>query len=512
MCEQGRLGRRALFLAGGAIAAVGAIEAFLPSVAFAESTDGTADQTRTVTGRFEPGAPDWYYLPVEVPSGVREIEVVYSYDRPQVPPGAKGNALDFGVFGPEGHELGNHRGFRGWSGGFRDRFTISASSATPGYLAGPIERGTWHVILGPYTVAPQGMNYRVDITLRFGEPGPKFVSNPAPTRAKGRGRAWYRGDGHLHTVYSDGHRTPTELAAAARAAGLDWIISTEHNTPAASHQWGEHAGDDLLIVNGEEVTTRSGHWPAWGLPVGRWIDWRYRANEPGEFRRFVDEVHSVGGLVVAAHPNAPCLGCSWEFRYSLVDAIEVWNGPWTLDDELSVQAWDKLLRDGRWVPAVGDSDAHNPAHVVGLPHNVVHAEDLAVEDILHGLKSGRTWLAESAAVQLDLRAEGRGGRLASIGQRLHGGPGTPVDVVITVGGVPGCAVRLLTPAGVAHTEQVPASGSATVRWSTTAKDTPWVRAEVRRPVATDTTPDTMVALTNPIFLGRAHHAKDAAND
>jgi hypothetical protein len=29
-----------------------------------------------------------------------------------------------------------------------------------------------------------------------------------------------------------------------------------------------------LIVNGEEVTTRSGHWPAWNLPVGEWIDWR----------------------------------------------------------------------------------------------------------------------------------------------------------------------------------------------------------------------------------------------
>jgi hypothetical protein len=30
--------------------------------------------------------------------------------------------------------------------------------------------------------------------------------------------------------------------------------------------------------------------------------------------------------------------------------------------------------------------------------------------------------------------------------------------------------------------------------------TDWVRVEVRRPVPTQTTPDTMVALTNPVFL------------
>jgi hypothetical protein len=75
--------------------------------------------------------------------------------------------------------------------------------------------------------------------------------------------------------------------------------------------------------------------------------------------------------------------------------------------------------------------------------------------------------------------------------------------VVEVRGVPGCEVRFLTPAGQVHAAPVDASGVAEARWSTKAKDTPWVRVEVRRPVATATTPDTMVALTNPIFLGRA---------
>src|SRR5256885_3008748 len=180
MCEQ-PLTRRTLLATSGALAA-GTV---LPGIAFADST-GAA--TRTATGTLPANVDDWFYLPVDVPRGVREIEVVYSYDRPQVPPGAKGNALDIGMFGPAGFQLGNSRGFRGWSGGFRDRFTISAAQATPGYLPGPIEPGRWHVILGPYTVAQQGLSYQVDITLRFGPPDPAFTPHPAPTEAPTRNR------------------------------------------------------------------------------------------------------------------------------------------------------------------------------------------------------------------------------------------------------------------------------------------------------------------------------------
>jgi hypothetical protein len=494
------MNRRTLLASSVLAAAAGVM---LPGVAFAEPSAGEKqDQTKTLTGTLKPDVPDWYYVPIDVPRGVREIEVVYSYDRPQVPAGAKGNALDIGMFDPSGHDLGNARGFRGWSGGFRDRFTISATEATPGYLPGPVERGRWHVILGPYTVARQGLNYRLDITLRFGEPGPAFRPNPAPetAKAKERGRAWYRGDGHLHTVHSDGRRTPAELAAAARAAGLDFFISTEHNTPSASLQWGDHAGPDLLIVNGEEVTTRSGHWPAWGLPAGKWIDWRYRADDKRDFRRFVDDVHRVGGLVVAAHPFATCFACSWEFGYELADVLEVWNGPWTLDDEAAIYAWDGLLRQGVYIPAVGDSDAHNPDQVVALPHNVVLADSLRARDLLAGFRAGHNWIAESSAVDLSFTASA-GGRGAGMGGELRVGTGDEVTFEVTVAGVPGTSVRLLNQNGPQWAQTVDASGAATVRWATQSRYTKWVRAEVRRPVPTATTPDTMVAMTNPIFLG-----------
>jgi hypothetical protein len=49
---------------------------------------------------------------------------------------------------------------------------------------------------------------------------------------------------------------------------------------------------------------------------------------------------------------------------------------------------------------------------------------------------------------------------------------------------------------------LPTSGTGTVTWHTTPQNSRYVRTELRRPVPTSTTADTMVALTNPIFLGR----------
>jgi predicted metal-dependent phosphoesterase TrpH len=88
------------------------------------------------------------------------------------------------------------------------------------------------------------------------------------TRATGRGRDWYRGDCHVHSVHSDGTLTPQQLVVAARAAGLDFIATTDHNAADAHDVWDLNEDDDLLVIVGEEVTTATGHWLALGLPVG----------------------------------------------------------------------------------------------------------------------------------------------------------------------------------------------------------------------------------------------------
>ncbi|MCS0600331.1 CehA/McbA family metallohydrolase [Streptomyces sp. LP11] len=456
-------------------------------------------------GTLAPGSPDYVYLPFEVPPGTREVRVSYTYDKPPTPPGTPGNALDIGLFDERGTEPGGD-GFRGWSGGARAEFFVRADEATPGYLTGPLRPGTWHIALGPYTVAPQGLSYEVTVTLTEGAAGPVTEPVYPPERAAGRGRDWYRGDCHLHSWHSDGRRTPQEIAALARAAGLDFVNSSDHNTSAAHPHWADTAGADLLVLLGEEVTTRNGHVLALGTDPGTFTDWRYRARDH-RWPHVARGVRRAGGLVVPAHPYGDCPGCSWKFGYGEADAVEVWNGPWTPDDELALATWDGLLvacarEGGAWLPAMGNSDAHRDPDVVGHPQTVVLANELSRAAILAGLRAGRSYVAESRAVSLDLSVSAESGEQAGIGERLAVPGGTPVTVRLAVSGAPRCAVRLVTDQGVLYTgDPLPVSGAGVLEWRTSPARSAYVRAEVRHATALGPVPGAMAALTNPVFLG-----------
>ncbi|MEU7403009.1 CehA/McbA family metallohydrolase, partial [Streptomyces sp. NPDC044948] len=467
MCEDDHehdhagIGRRAVFVTGAAAALT------LGSVSFASAAP-REQRTRTVRGTLPPGAPDFVYVPVEVPRGVREIRVAYTYDRPAVPAGTQGNALDIGLFDERGTGLGG-RGFRGWSGGARTEFFVRADEATPGYVPGPVRAGTWHIALGPYTVAPRGLAYEITITLTYGEPDRTPRPVYPPERAGGRGRAWYRGDCHLHSEYSDGRYTLAEIAGLARAAGLDFINSSEHNTHSAHPHWAELAGDDLLILLGEEVTTRNGHVVALGTDPGTFVDWRYRARD-NRFGRFARQIRRAGGLVVPAHPHATCIGCNWKFGFGEADAVEVWNGAYTPDDEVALADWDGMLvaavRDGGgaggrgWLPAMGSSDSHRSPDVIGRPQTVVLADDLTREAIQEGIRAGRSYVAESSKVSLSFGASGGRGEHAGIGERLRVDGDTPVTVRLEVSGAPRCTVRFVTDQGVLFTgDPLPESGT-----------------------------------------------------
>lgn len=313
------------------------------------------------------------------------------------------------------------------------------------------------------------------------------------------GNGWYRGDAHVHSTYSDGELTPAQLVSQARAAGLDFIATTEHNAAAAPDAWSEVAGEDLLVILGEEATTETGHWLALGLPPGEVVDWRYRARD-GVIDEHVAAVRRVGGVAVAAHPYAPFPTGAFLYPFEGFDAIEVWNGLWTSDrpwqsnNEAAVAEWGRSLaisiHNGRWRPAMGGSDTHL-SDQIGTPQIVVWAEELGAEAILAGLRAGRCWIAESATIDLVVTARA-GDRTAGVGEGLLT-EGEPVVIEIEVHGVAAGTVSLHTDWGTVH--RAPVSGSTgSVRWSTSAAESAFVRVEVRHPDGS------MAALTNPIVL------------
>src|SRR4051812_28049455 len=102
-------------------------------------------------GRFERDHQKRYaHVPFEVPDGVRALHVRYGYSEriASDPLLGGGNTLDIGLFDPRGIAPSSS-GFRGWSGSEKLDFWLAETWATPPYLAGPVSRGTWHVLLGP---------------------------------------------------------------------------------------------------------------------------------------------------------------------------------------------------------------------------------------------------------------------------------------------------------------------------------------------------------------------------
>ncbi len=332
-------------------------------------------------------------IPVEVPPGCAGLTVTLAYT---------GGVLDLGCRGPAG--------FRGWSGGARDRYTITPTAATPGYLPGELEPGEWHVMFGLHRVPDAGLPWQLTVEL-----GPAAVPDPPPAppvpdRPPRRelpavdGMTWLAGDLHAHTVYSDGTLGIDELAASAASRGLDFLAVTDHNSvshhpalPAASARAG------VILVPGQEVTTDRGHANAFG-DIG-WIDFRQPAGA------WVTDTAARGGLLSINHPLAA--DCAWKQPLAVRPPLaEVWHWSWLARDWGGPLAWWRA-----WDPAVtpiGGSDFHSPeqGRPLGSPTTWVLCAEPTVDGVLAGLAAGHTAISADPRGPLLLRC---GSELVALG-------------------------------------------------------------------------------------------------
>lgn len=217
----------------------------------------------------------------------------------------------------------------------------------------------------------------------------------------------YSGNMHIHTSYSDGEKLHAEIAAEAIAAGLDYIIVTDHNvyvTGVEGYYENEHGR--VLLMTGEEVHNvrrqpQASHFLAYG--AGKEL-----ARHAPDPQALIDETLGAGGYGFLAHPHerdlplidSPDLGWhDWDIEG--FSGLEIWNymssfknavaarleklrwknklvsalvGLWmTLHPERYVTGpepetlalWDDFLSRGMRVAAIGNSDAHGTPMSLG---------------------------------------------------------------------------------------------------------------------------------------------------
>ena len=431
------------------------------------------------------------HVPFAVPDGVRQIHLRVTYnDRIDSSPLVSGgNTLDIGLFDQRGLATGGP-GFRGWSGSSRSAITIDADWATPPYRAEQLSAGEWHVLLKAYKVGTNGLDYAVAIWFNPDLPAPLPITLPAtPPRRDAVSPAlepnWYRGDLHLHTIYSDGGAHPAQVAAAAAEAGLDFFGITDHNRAQSPRELAPQGHGWPVLVPGVEVTTYAGHFNVWG--TDDWFDFR----DPSEagLRSAMEAAIATGGLVSINHPKP--FGPPWEYQdlVPLAYGIEVWNGRWSRLNHVSTRFWDERLRRGERPVALAGSDMHQlglaghpddplaPAKL-GHPTLWLHAPDgLTTDSILAALLAGQCFVSESpSGPQLYLSRHGD-------------------DVVCRVGGGGGDALVVVGNPGIVFAHPI-ADDDQEVRvtLSTLPTGLTYLRAELHRAAGG------IGALTNPIWL------------
>ncbi len=261
---------------------------------------------------------------------------------------------------------------------------------------------------------------------------------------------------HLHSCYSDGSGTLREITAAARAAGTDFFVLSDHDTlqPRRDGWHGWH--DGVLVIAGVEISCkRHCHVVATGpdevaglrhKPLRRVLfDLRNQ-----RARAFVAHSHparihgwhlKAGGLNEWEVPGFTGVEL-WAFLHDVTDGLYVWQIPSLLTlyrhritgphpDTLA--HYDLITRKRRFV-ALGSLDNHAVAvpffgarilpYEVGFRtlRNHVLVEDLAgdaadADRVMDAIADGRVFLA------LDLDEDARGFRFEAEvgGQTVHMG-------------------------------------------------------------------------------------------
>jgi PHP domain len=269
---------------------------------------------------------------------------------------------------------------------------------------------------------------------------------------------------HVHSTYSDGTGPVPQIARAAKRAGVDVVLLTDHDTLAAKQRGEERWYDGVLVLVGEEVSPPDrDHYLAFG------IDEKINRFQSGA--EICAAVKAAGGFGFGAHPFSRGLQRlkrgGIKFRdLDCLDGIELWSFLNDTGERVrglrdlarmvlapqraiggppadNLREWDRLCQAQR-VVAVGGLDAHQfglrirgrvPLRLMGYErsfkqlHTHVLCERPPTGELEHdralvydALREGRCYIAN------DQVADARGFAFSHMGEELPLEPGLELNV------------------------------------------------------------------------------------
>ena len=145
-----------------------------------------------------------------------------------------------------------------------------------------------------------------------------------------------RGVLHVHSRASDGTGTVEQIAAAAAAAGLRFVILTDHGDGVRRPAPPRYVGG-VLCIEAVEISTTDGHYAAIGMAAPPYP-------LAGEARDVVEDVARLGGFGIAAHPDSAKRELRWDAWDTGFDAVEWFNADSEWRDEPKWRLLPTLLQ------------------------------------------------------------------------------------------------------------------------------------------------------------------------
>jgi len=124
---------------------------------------------------------------------------------------------------------------------------------------------------------------------------------------------------HVHTAASCGSGSLPEVIATAKEADLSFVAITDHNLALSDAEVAAADPPEFAVIDGEEVSTASGHFLALGVSGNRWD-----RGTSYETRSLMHSTRQAGAVNFIAHPYG--LRDRWtDWGADEYDGIEIFN-------------------------------------------------------------------------------------------------------------------------------------------------------------------------------------------
>ncbi|MGD1060852.1 MAG: CehA/McbA family metallohydrolase [Methanomassiliicoccales archaeon] len=186
-----------------------------------------------------------------------------------------------------------------------------------------------------------------------------------------------KADLHVHSMHSgDNHQSVKGILEACRHRGIGAVAIADHNSLSGSREALDIAPEGLIVVPAMELSTEDGHMLAYNIAE--------EVQRDLSVAEAIDQIHSQGGIAVAAHPFRMRTGLGEEtVRANRFDGIEGMNARSTSNGNAKAVE----LAGSLGLPITGGSDAHR-ADQVGRGITITNLDCSSAEDVLHCVEDG----------------------------------------------------------------------------------------------------------------------------